>query len=216
MTRSLTLAAATAVLTLTLAGCSLLAPPIAEPEPAPAEESTAPAPVPTLSDEEIAALFVIPAGVSDQELAEAYVDRKTRWWNFGAAEELADDERRYELGLTDFAQSIADQHADAIAAAWLTSSNTDDTENAIALNANTLAHYIQSLLREEKPYTHTLTLVSLDQYGDNGDVHVLRVTLRERTSDPTEPVNSRDDVQWELHWVVEGDHYKLQDASLAR
>jgi len=181
--------------------------PVREPvETAPVELPSAP------SLEQIEEQFSIPNGLSDQALAEAYVDRKQLWWNYGADPSLEAGARDPHYSLEEYAELISALSADSIAQTLYTADNSADVENALDIQVNTLQKYMQTLLKESAPFRHHLELVSLDAVGDNGDIHVMRMTVREYFSGDSEPHDSTYPV--EVHFVVDGDRVKVQGTTL--
>jgi len=201
------LASMLALLTV-LAACA----PNPAPEPVQPEvvETAAPA-APEISPEEITASFEIPIGLSDQELAETYIERINAWWNYAAAKGLSEDERLRELGLGPFALDIAEGNARPISEGLLADSNTEGEETNTAINANSLELFIQSELKGEAPYEHTLTLVSLDAAGSPGvGIRVLRLTVDESSNRPEDTFNSKPPFKIEVRFVVEGEAEKVE------
>jgi len=204
--------AAGMALLVVLAGCG----PTSEATPSPDPEVSASATpeAPEVSPEEITSQFEIPSGLDDQALAEAYIQRINAWWNYGATAGISKDEKLTQLGLGPFALDIADQNSDPIAEGFLTSTNEAEKEANTSINANTIELFIQSELKGEAPYEHTLSLVSLDAVGSPAEgVRVLRITVKESSNRPADSFNADPPYSVELRFVVDGDTEKLESWS---
>ncbi len=198
---------------LALAGTSCAVPaspqsPEAMPEPS-TSLGTPDALEPSL--EEVAASFEIPAGLTDEELAEAFVDRTTRWWNYGALPGLSADDRLSDYGLGPFAKLVASEHSSAISEVFLTLDNTSEKDWNAAVNANVIEIFIQSELRGEAPYVRTMSLISLDAAGSPEEgFRVLRMTVEDTSTRSSDSINSRGPFEIEVLFVTVGDLTKVK------
>lgn len=202
--------AAGMALVLILAGCG----PTGNNEPTPNEtsqsEETEVPETPEIDPVAITAEFEIPTGLSDEQLAQTYVDRVNAYWNYGTEPELVDDPRLEGASIVEYGELIGSESSDTINDALYTPENTTNRENKSEIQANTITKYVQSLLRGETPYEHNLELVSFDQYGDTDDTHFLRITVRETSTDGE--INNQ--YQIEVHFVVTGDTQKVSSDTI--
>lgn len=126
-------------------------PPV-EATPAP-EQSTSP----EVSLEEQIEALKIPAGLSNEELAEAYIDISNKWWVAGAEEGLSKDRVEANLTWDEFIPQIAVENTALYAPAlygpdWATNPNIQDVLMAkIDANVNLLTNYTATAWNTENP-----------------------------------------------------------------
>ncbi len=113
-------------------------------ETAPTSEETS---TPEVSIEEQIEALKIPTGLSNEDLAQAYIDLSNEWWTAGADDQLREDSLEANLSWDDFLPQVAAENAQIYAPAlygpdWQTNPAIQEVlSNKISANQNMLANF---------------------------------------------------------------------------
>ncbi|WP_409048284.1 hypothetical protein AB2L57_05830 [Microbacterium sp. HA-8] len=243
------LAAIGALSTLALTGCAAdnvgAAPNPSETTQTQVEEEPTPTPAvtaeayggiePNLEGEALTAAFEIPAGLSDEELAQAFIDRMNAWMMYGAtperaAEWLADRWKGSDGWLTEYG-AVASNNEDAISPALFAEEAITSEGNLSLLalmqeiNADSIYRYVRTSFpdldpEDTEPYLRWRELVSVKDvstYQTEDGTRSLQIAYVEKANgDKNTALGDNQSLSegiegfWNVAFVTDGSHERVQ------
>lgn len=243
------LAAIGALSTLALTGCAAdnggAAPSPSETTQTQVEEEPTPTPAataeayggiePNLEGEALTAAFEIPAGLSDEELAQAFIDRMNAWMMYGAtperaAEWLADRSKGSDGWLTEYG-AVASNNEDAISPALFTEEAITSEGNISLLalmqeiNADSIYRYVRTSFpdldpEDTEPYLRWRELVGVKDvstYQTEDGTRSLQIAYVEKANgDKNTALGDNQALSegiegfWNVAFVTDSSHERIQ------